>query len=258
MHRRIPLFLLALVLAVAGVAAVGAYARSADARALAGQQAERVLVATAAVKAASTIDQVKKSLTTKELPKSAIPDGALSTLTGLDKKVTATALVPGQVLVDGMFVDGTTGEAAPPLSIPDGQMAVSIALEDPMHVSSFVVPGTDVAVFDTFNAFEGNAAGSKTPSGDGISDNFKYDRATRLLLKRARVLAIGTSKLGDKPSGTASSGQNNQLSVTLSVSQQDAERLILAAQTGHLYLALLNDKSNTSPSNGVDNRKLFG
>jgi pilus assembly protein CpaB len=167
-------------------------------------------------------------------------------------------LVPGQVLTSAMFIAGKPKAAATILPIPAGKMAVSLALADPNRIGGYLKPGNEVAVFDTFNAAEGSAPGPKTPSGDGISDDFKKNRSTRLVLPRVRVLAIGDEAFGTsfKPA-TVTTGSNGTITVTLAVDQQQAEKLIQVAQVGHPWLALLTDTSETAPSDGVDNRGLF-
>ena len=74
------------------------------------------------------------------------------------------------------------------LTIPDGMLAVSVSMRVPAQVGGYVQPGTDVAVFDTFNLAEGKG---RVPAGDGLASSHDYNQATRLLLPKVQVLAIG-------------------------------------------------------------------
>jgi hypothetical protein len=91
---------------------------------------------------------------------------------------------------------------------------------------------------------------------------------TRLLLERVSVIAVGSTIAGaastQPPAATdgssQSSAQNSSSSnvlVTVSLRQRDAERLILASQTGKLYLGLLTKDSSVTSGPGANNTNLF-
>jgi pilus assembly protein CpaB len=79
------------------------------------------------------------------------------------------------------------------------------------------------------------------------------------------VIAVGANGPGGETSAKvatddASPGaapQTGTVLVTVAVSQREAERLVHAAQTGMLYLALLTESSHLTPGPGVDNHSLF-
>jgi len=152
------------------------------------------------------------------------------------------------------------------LAIAEGKIAVSVAVSGAQRVAGYVKAGSEVAVFDTFNVMEGEG---RTPAGDGLQKEHSYNQATRLLLPTAEVVAVGPEGSGGTGSGaTGGAAQSGALSsgtataetvlVTFAVTQADAEKLIHAAQTGALYLALVTDTSRTAPGAGVDNRSVFG
>ena len=265
MGRRLVLLSLALLLAAGGTVAVHAYASSADARALAGQEVVEVLVATERVDTGATAAEVGEHVQLVRLARAAAPAAGLRDLDGVGEDVLATDLHPGQALVPGMFEPASARRPDSPLPIPDGQLAVSVALGDPMRVAGFVQPGTEVAVFGTYEAdVELGLDDGAAPDLHGPSVT------TRLVLPRALVLAVATTPLGAEPAEEAAEGSGEDgalsaaeasgttLSVTLAVSQADAERLIQVAQAGNPYLALLTPTSETAPSAGTDNRALLG
>jgi pilus assembly protein CpaB len=106
------------------------------------------------------------------------------------------------------------------------------------------------------------------PAGDGLANSHDYNQATRLLLAKVQVLAIGVrgtsgAQTTAQPAGglTASAApappDAAAVLVTLAVNQDQAQRLIQAAQSGALYLALLGNTTDVQPGDGVDNYTLF-
>ena len=266
MSRRLLLIAATLLLAVVGTGAVLLYVGQADARALAGKQAVTVLLAAKKVAAGTSAGDAERDglLRAEAMPAETIPTDAVTDVTGdLSALVASADIQPGQLLLRSMFV--AKEQRSGGLSIPDRKIAVTVSVTGAQRVAGYVQPGSKVAVFDTFNVLEGKG---RTPAGDGLQKQHTYNQATRLLLAGVEVLAVGppaaTSPEGSaKPSGgLAENGSGgtagDTVLVTVAVSQNDAEKLIHAAQTGALYLALVTDKSATSPGPGVDNRSVFG
>ncbi len=59
------------------------------------------------------------------------------------------------------------------------------------------------------------------------------------------------------PSGAQSTEQLPKTLLTLAVSQQDAEKVLLAQKLGELAFGLLNDDSVVAPSQGATDLNLF-
>jgi pilus assembly protein CpaB len=152
--------------------------------------------------------------------------------------------------------------------------AVSVAMRVPAQVAGFVQPGSSVAVFDTFTVAEGKGAGSHVPAGDGLTAGHDVNQATRLLLPKVEVLAIGGrgtpgAEVGPQPAASAAAGggsagkadgqqtESATVLVTVAVTQDQAQRLVHAAQTGNVYLALLGTGAEAKPGPGADNYTLF-
>lgn len=269
MSRRITTISAALVLALLGTLLVVVYVGRADARALDGVQTVTVMVAKEPLKKGQTVKSAQDAglLTTETLPRKAVPATAIAKLQAADAAlVFASDVTQGEILQRPRLV----AKVEPPnrLVIPAGKMAVTVSLEDPARVSSFVTVGSNIAVFDSFNVFEGNDGGRWTPSGDHLNDGFPTNKATRVLLPKVQVLAIGESftpkedepaKADDKTGALAAAppaGDVTHTLVTVAVDQREAEKLIHGTQTGTLYLGLL-DTYEVKPGPGVDNRTLF-
>ncbi len=263
MRRALLAACVAVALALVGCVAVAVYAKGADTRALRGQQAVRVLVAHAKIPAGTTGQQIRDGhlADVVTVPAATAPADALSAVDDdlLTLAVTADQQ-PRQLLLRGGF--GTPAANSGGLTIPDGQLALSVSMRVPAQVAGYVQPGSEVTVFDTFNVAEGHAP-APVPAGDGLASNHAYDQATRLLLPKVKVLAVGartTEKAGGAAltSGSGTSGGDAQtVLITVAVSQDQAQRLVHATQTGVLYLALLGTGTDPKPDAGTDNYSLF-
>lgn len=267
MRRRLLAVLVALALALVGCLAVVAYVRGADERALAGREAVRVLVASRRIPAGTSVARLRTGgyVDRVVMPAATVPTGALA---DLDRKLDSLELTAevqaGQLLLRGMF--GESARLSGGLAVPDGKLAVSVEMTAPARVAGFVVPGAKVAVFDTFTMQEGKG---RIPAGDGLTSAHEANHATRVLLPRLEVIAVGErgtagAQTSAPAAGTPPSGQSTTKAkagatvlVTVAVSQAEAERLVHAAQTGTLYLALLDDTATIEPGPGVDNNTLF-
>jgi len=165
MTRRIVAAVVALLIALVGAVAVVGYARAADERALAGQEAVRVYVARREVPAGTTAAKaVDDGLIVQELiARKAVPQDALTEVDqGYGQLVATSTLQPGELVVRTRF--GARGTTTGALLVPEGLFAVSVALEDPAHVGPFVTVGSHVTIFDTFNIAE-NDPTRTTPAG---------------------------------------------------------------------------------------------
>jgi pilus assembly protein CpaB len=252
MTRRILGVLLAIVLAVVGVAAVLFYVNEARNEVAAGQEAVTVLIATQRIPAGTSGASLRERELVEEvvMPRLSVPAGAMSEVTeDLETLVVTADLQASQLLMRGMF--GPPTRLSGGLNIPDSMVAVSVAIDMDRQVAGYVRPGSQVAIFNTYELIDPDANEEET------ADN----RRTRLLLPRVEVLAVGvfgegvttTPRNGDGADGNEPTG----VILTVAVDQEDAERLIHATRTGLLYLALLTDSSDVSAGPGVDISNLF-
>jgi pilus assembly protein CpaB len=253
MARRAVLFTLALVLALLGTGGVLAYVRQADNRAIADRQPVVVLVAKGTIPAGMTAQQAteKGLVESKKLPANAVPADALDSVASIGEQAAISDILKGEVLLRPKF---SSQQVTGALTIPVGKMALSVELGDPERVGGFVLPGAEVAIFNTFQVEK--APGAK-PADEGELE-VTVDATTRLLLERIPVIAVGPSTLR---ATSAKKGDEDEIPVTIltvAVTQSEGEKLVHAAQTGELYFALINDQSKTGPSDGVNNFTLFG
>lgn len=234
MKRRVGLLLAALIVALFGTSAVYAYVNRVEAKTVDAGSPVNVLVAAAQIPEGTTgtVVSQNKLVTVTSVPKRNVPAGALTDLSAVANKQLAADVYPGEILLAARFTDQSQARTGA-LAIPANKIAVSAQFADPQRVAGFVVPGSEVAIFDT-----------------------EADH-TGVILSRVQVIAVGPTALQANGATSAAPAAGNTAILTLALSQAQAEKLVLAQSTGKLYLALLSDKSAVKVGPGVTADKLF-
>jgi pilus assembly protein CpaB len=244
MGRRTVLLIVAALIAALGAGMVFLYVRGADSRAEAGQAPVQVLKAVAQIEPGETMAaaQAAGKIQMGTVPRAQVLAGAVNTASGLEDKVALSTIYPKEQIISAKF--GSSGDQSV-LTIPDGDIAISLTLSDTGRVAGFVNPGANVAIFATGS--QGSGAGAKD--------------ATRLLLPKVQVVAVGaTTVVSSTTTDTTGAQTTEQLPKTLftvAVDQAEAERLLFASTHGELTFALLNDKSQLKSGPGVSSDNLF-
>jgi Flp pilus assembly protein CpaB len=257
MNRRIVLVAIAVVLALVGTIAVYTYAHHADQRAIAKTRSTSVLYATKQIPPGTTWrDAVSGGyLTSEKVPVDSAPTHAIpSTAASIPSSYVTTAGIPaGQIAVTEMF--GETQVTTGILNIPKGYQAMSISVPVASDVAGFVQSGSEVAIYATSKIASSNPPASVV---GGDSSGSKPDvYVTKLLLAKVTVIAASQGAPAKLDGANGSQNNNNtsntNVLVTLSLTQNEAERVILAQQVGTLYLSLLTPDSGTAADNGIWN-----
>lgn len=243
MKRPILPIVLTILLALGAGAAVFWYVTGAEQRALAEQQVATILVTQDAVPEGTTLGQaVSEGLITETaIPERLRPSTALGALDAQTTELVVLSDLPaGQTVMSASV--GLAVEEEWPIEVPEGQMAVSVLLDDPSKVGAFLRPGSHVAIFDTYAV-----------PGTGETADAVFE--TRPLLDDVAVLAVGAVTRVGADSATQEAW-DAQL-VTVAVTQEQAERLVHATRTGALHFALLGEGTLLKPSAGVSDLTLF-
>lgn len=241
--KRMLLFGVALLMALVGTGAVWAYVSKAEARAVSGQSPVTVLMADSLIASGTTGADAEELVSKKQVPQSVVPSGALTDLSSVSKETTNGDIYPGQILLRAQF--GSPTAVLGPLSIPTDKVAMSVEMLDKERVAGFVQPGSDVAIYV-------------------IKDYDKATALTKLLIRRATVLAIGPTAAKGK-ANTDKAGKNGQggpvltTVLTLAITIQEGGLLAHGATIGRVYFALLSKKSKTTgPVGPVNNDDVYG
>jgi pilus assembly protein CpaB len=261
MARRSLAVLFAVALAVIGAGLVLVYARSADARALQGQQVVDAYVATkdipAGTSAQSAVD--RGWLRKESFSQKGVPAGSLTEVAGPIKQMVATTdIAAGEIVLSKRFGDQQLGKAA--VTVPEGSVAITVQLTDPARIGPFLRPGSKIAIYDTFNAKDGKATDAR-PDGAKLSTDKDDLHVTRVLLPSVEVLGVGDDTVSGSvtPQDEQKSGGQGVASalVTVAVSPADAQRLVHATQTGTLYAVLLGAGAEVKVGQSVLDTTLF-
>jgi pilus assembly protein CpaB len=226
-------YIVAIVLALIAGVAVYAYQASADQRALAGKAAVQVYVSQQDIPVGVKLSDIYlQGLAKKEnFPADSLPVGAITDITTANGDlVVSHPITKGQLLLDSQV--GTQAAAASQIVVPDGQVAVSVNVDDSQRVANFLVPGAQVVVYYT--------AADRT--------------SVRVLLPRADIIAVGSTST----SSTTGTGAVVSPLVTLALPPADAARVVLATHNGTVYFGLLSKTTTVAPGSGVALPNLFG
>ncbi len=233
------------------VAALGAvlvflYVRGAEDRAEDKFDTVDVLVATQQIEAGEPANDAYASgkIALKAVPQAQVLSGATSDGEAFTDLNALTTIYPGEQLITSKFGGATEVETdSTSLPIPKGNMAISINLSDTARVAGFVNPGSEVAIFLT------GAVGASA------------EDSTRLLLDRVTVIAVGsTTQVTTTTTDTEGAQTVEQLPrtlFTLSLDQEQVEKVLFAQGHGELAFALLTPDSKIDNSTGTSAPALF-
>jgi pilus assembly protein CpaB len=247
MKGRVVPIVIAIVLALAAGGIVYFLAQGADQRAISDEQPVDILVATSLIaKGTALQDAVAQNLVqTTQVPIKLQPAGSIQAVTAENGPLLASADIPaGQVLISSAFVATVPiNTALTPLEVPDGLVAVSVPLQEPNKVGSFLRPGSMVAIMQT------TTEPAKDPAAPPV-------QVTRVLIDRIQVLAIGPTTAADAAAAPPEAWASPL--VTLAADQVQAEKLLQAMQLPQQpYLVLLSENSTLTPTAGVSAANLF-
>jgi pilus assembly protein CpaB len=243
MDRRKLLLAVAAVVAVLGVALVFVYAKGADQRAADKYDTTEVLVAKAKINPGESFDDALESgkFELADVTRATVLDGASDEADAYEGSVALTTIYPNEQLIADKFGGSDEVEADVTLPIPEGKVAISIAVEDAGRVGYFVRPGAEVAIISTL-----------------IDRATQSPVVTRTLLERVTVLAAGdTSSITDTASGEEEADTGIKQLLTIAVTQNQAEKVRFAEKSGELSAALLNEASVVKSDEGVDVENLY-
>ena len=257
MVGRVILLIAAFVVAGLGALLVYLYATQSDARAIAELKPTPVLVLASDVAAGTSVAAAQEAgaFVLQDRPAAAVPGGALADITDNADDVVLADLYIGEALLASRIGNPADLERLP---IPDGQIAASFTFGDPNRVADFVSPGSNVAIFLTGNIAE---TGESDPETGQAVGNVPTGTTTRLLLPEVQIIAVGGTTTQTitttDATGQQQTTETNLSLLTLALTQQQAEQVILAQTLGELYLGLLTDTSVIEPGEGVAAENLF-
>jgi pilus assembly protein CpaB len=183
---------------------------------------------------------IPEQLTVAQFPANVTPEGAMSTID--DKvigRVVVTAISPRDPITEAKLAPvGAAGGLSS--MIPEGYRAMTVAVNEVVGVSGFIMPGTlvDIVVVIT------------PPKGSGSEEMI-----SKIVLQNIKVLASGQNI--DKPKNDREAERAIR-AVTLQVTPEQAEKLALASSEGKLQLVMRNSVDQADEqTTGANKRTLL-
>ena|ERR1700752_1524990 len=183
---------------------------------------------------------VPEQLMLAPIPNGSAPEGAFRTIDEVAGRVAITPIgVREPVTAIKLAPEGVGGGLS--AVIPEGYRAMTVKVDDIVGVSGFVMPGSYVDI----------VAVIVPPATQGVQ---AQGPISKIVLQHIKVLASGP-KL-DSPENQRE--PTNAKAVTLQVTPDQAEKLVLAANEGKLQLVMRNySDQEPSQTKGVDKHKLL-
>jgi pilus assembly protein CpaB len=228
--------LLAVALGCGLVAAIGAlqYVKKAPVAPAAPQEMQRLLVASQEININDkfTADNVQEV----EWPKKQVPFGAVESLDALENRFASVRLYVGEPIMMGKTM-GMDDSGA--LKVPNGSRVVSVKVTADSAVSNLIRPGDHVDVVAVLR----KCADNPTPR-------------SKTILESIRVFAVN-SEMGRSPDRDKIVPDARTVSLLLTPEQ--VERLIMAAELGQIKLSLRGiDDKGMAPTEGCTVESILG
>lgn len=225
----------AALLALVGVIFVFSYAQGADQRAVQNLAPVDVLVVKTAIPAGTSVDAMKDSLETQQLPESAVPKSALHTLGDSAGKVAAVDLVPGETLVAERLVTPDALKTPGDVKVPTGLQEVSFQLEPQRVVGGLLVPGDHIGIFISMSS------GGIEAKPDKQTTELAIHKVLVTMVQRAPQAGASAQASPNPTSGAAGSKDSvlptGSLMLTVAVSDVDASKIVFAAEFEKIWLS---------------------
>jgi len=180
---------------------------------------------------------IPEQLTIAQFPANVTPEGAISTIDDkLIGRVVISAISPRDPITEAKLAPvGAAGGLSS--MIPEGYRAMTVAVNEVVGVSGFIMPGTlvDIVVVIT------------PPKGSG-----NEEMISKIVLQNIKVLASGQNI--DKPKNDREA-ERAVRAVTLQVTPEQAEKLALASSEGKLQLVMRNSVDQADEQTAGANKR---
>jgi len=151
-------------------------------------------------------------------------------------KLTKERIIKGELILADRIASDEKADMS--FLVPKGKRALTIGVNEIVEVGNFIVPGDHVDILATFDEAQVDINGK----------SIFYPKYTKTILQNIQVLGVGQSMQATP----AEEKKDLPVSVTLAVTLEEAEKLVLADESGVLRLALKPaTDSGSVQTNGV-------
>ncbi len=249
MKRRIIGVVAAVLLAAIGTAFLVIYVRSAEERALAGQETVEVLVVTGDVARGTPATDLAGLVTTERVPAKVRAEGGVSSLDQLDGQVASVDLVAGEQVVTSRFAEPAELETRRAIDIPEGLQGITISIAPQRALGGEIRPGDTVGFFASFSFDD-----EEIVTEDEEQLRRQISETTKIILHKLLVTNVQVEQLpqaaGEEDverTGPALAPTGNLL-ITLAVDVAQAERIVFSAEYGTIWLSAQDEDTTEEGS----------
>lgn len=169
------------------------------------------------------------------------PASAVVDLAAIDLNVAGTDLAAGQVLVDGMFVDPTDALLTAARRVPEGDVAITVSVDQVRGVAGLISPGDKITVFilDPADVVAVAEPGGVAPEAPVLANNARsfFQGVEVLYVDRTPVALPGEAPPAEVEGEPEVAAPANSGLITLAVPRASAQ-LIASVLPEDLYLVL--------------------
>jgi Flp pilus assembly protein CpaB len=174
---------------------------------------------------------------TLRVPTDAVVDGAISDLSQLRGLTSTAPILANEQIPVGRLSSGEAPQGGS-LGISDGNVALSIRVDDQAAVNGSITRGSSIVVYATFESPEflpgGTAQQQITKAGTSVQTS-QLPTLTTTLIPAVRVLEVVNPVTTEGSTRSA----NEDVTLTLDLTPEDAQNLVYAQETGRIWIGLL-------------------
>ena len=188
------------------------------------QGSVQVLVVSSPIPKGTKAEELSGKVRLESVPANVAAPGALSTLTSLDGLVTLVDLGSGDQLAPSRF--GPPAVTAAP-GVPAGMLQVTIPVD------------------------KVRAVGGQLRAGDlvGVVASFDEPQTSRMILQKVKVTGVRTAEgVSVRSEAQGNAPTSTLLHVTLALDAAQVERVVFAAEYGHLWLSAEPENAPATPT----------
>jgi pilus assembly protein CpaB len=177
-----------------------------------------------------------------DIPREFLPANYTQDLATIQGKVALNDLSANQVLVEGMFVDPASALITFSERLQEGEVAITISVDQVRGVAGLLVPGDEVNILLT---------GAGDPAAVEGEEAAPYEPA-RYLYQRVPIIAIGRSAVpqpGETVDPAAAQAEGGLITFAVPA---DAAQRIASVDPGSIYLSLVPPDYEAVPLPPID------
>ncbi len=248
---------LTILLAVAAAAAVFLYVSNVRQHAQTGGGTISVLLSKQDIPANTDLDPLIADgvFKSETVSRDDLVQGAVTDVYQLRGQRTAYPILAGEQIAVARL-QGKLQAAGGLLGIPEGHEAITVSLDASRAVAGALAQGDDVTIFASFDNVpvaqlkaKGITVTQSSATAQSVTATFSPSE-TVVLVPQVPVLAVSGATGGPSASQQVQQGNGN-VSVTLALLTEDAQRLVFSMEQGTVWLGLLPPNASSKQTKPV-------